>query len=331
MRLRPPSTGGGRVGMAAARRRGAREGLPCCGRAASPPDPLTFARACRLSAPVPPLRCACASMSVAPAVSSAPCTSRHHPNTRRAPGGQCYLAAPRSPPINHTARMKPAHTPPASRGSVWTLLYRFPTARHLCVRTRAALRTTFMRARIRPLQDPRRNHHRPAHASVVAASSAWVLPLTGGGIPTRPSGRTPLPTRPPLPPAPAFVNDEARAIARHVSRDVCGARIRAPDHTWRRVTDARIVPAGPRVLASTTITVARPRARRVPTVTNRASHAAQHPRGHQVRPDYLPPQIAATCHTRNLNPRNPRQSVAKNSPHLPRTIVSVLGTPIPRM
>ena len=34
----------------------------------------------------------------------------------------------------------------------------------------------------------------------------------------------------PQPPAPAFVNDEARAIARHVSRDVCGARIRALDH-----------------------------------------------------------------------------------------------------
>ena len=52
-----------------------------------------------------------------------------------------------------------------------------------------------------------------------------VLPLSGGGIPARPSGRTRFPSRPPLPHAPAFVNDEARAVARHVSRDVCGIQL----------------------------------------------------------------------------------------------------------
>jgi len=121
LRLRPPRMGGGRVGMAAARRRGAREGLPCCGRG-SAPDPVTFARACRLRRPVPPHRCACASMSVAPDAGS-------------------------------------------------------------------ALRTCHMRARLR----------------------RFLL------RPFRHTG-----------------NDEARRLRRHVSRDVCGARLRAPDHHWRR-------------------------------------------------------------------------------------------------
>ncbi len=110
--------------------------------------------------------------------------------------------------------------------------------------------------------------------------------------------------------APAFVNDEARAVARHVSRDVCGARVRAPVQLGRRVTDARIVPAVPRVLATTSSTVARPRARRVPSVTNRASHAAQHPRGHQCG-------------------RTTVRTDRRHLPHAQDNTAGAAGTPIP--
>ena len=215
--------------------------------------------------------------------------------------------------INHTAMMKPANTPPASRGSVWIVLYRFDSgdgtfvsgcAPHSgipsCLRASGPFRT---------------------RAATTTGRRMILVPADYGQRTTaRPRVR-------PQNPAPAFVNDEARRIRRHVSRDVSGARRRAPDHPWRRVTAARIVSAGPRVLASTTSTVARPRARRVPPATNRASHAAQHPRGHQVRPDYLPLQIAANCHKRRttrrtlLGPPSPKRSnpaAAHTPPPAPR-------------
>ena len=89
-------------------------------------------------------------------------------------------------------------------------------------------------------------------------------------------------------------NDEARRLRRHVSRDVCGARLRAPAHHWRRdLPHGLCRPCRGCWRGLPTSTVARPRARRVPAVTNRTARAAQQPRGHQVRPDYLPPQIAA--------------------------------------
>jgi hypothetical protein len=118
LRLRPPGMGGGRVGMAAARRRGAREGLPCCGRAASPPDPLTFARAFRRRRDAAAgashrHRCACAAMFVAPTAGPALRTCHTRSRLRR------FL----SRPINHTAQAL-HHSPPADLDTRHTGAYR---------------------------------------------------------------------------------------------------------------------------------------------------------------------------------------------------------------
>ena len=105
--------------------------------------------------------------------------------------------------------LKPSNTPPTSSVRISTLRWR----RGTLVSGSAAHSEYLCGPRFRPLRDPRRKYHRPTRAARPAVFQR------------RNTCRRKRPSRPP---ASACVNDEARRLRRHVSRDVCGVRCRAP-------------------------------------------------------------------------------------------------------
>jgi len=139
----------------------------------------------------------------------------------RGPGGYPYMLAD-STRLNDEAVAYAAGSPCACRiachahanGSAGKDFNFTIAARHPCVRTRG------------PHGIPLRlRASGPCGIRAATTSGRRAHPCR-----TAPCGGIP-PARPARLPASAFVNDEARRIRRHVSRDVCGVRLR---RTWSR-------------------------------------------------------------------------------------------------